>query len=393
MKFSSALISILISSLALVNAIPTPHGNQSHKLLARADDPPTLVPGNVDGNNFKPFPQSDFCKKSGQAESDGSQNKAGACSSTPMGQIPSVDKMVSTLIINPDSGAKVDASKDNTVTIAISNLATGFFDDPQKQYYLFPQTLNGQGIIQGHQHITVQKMNGKAVLDAKVFAFFKGLNAASPDGKTLSVTIPAGTLRENGQHRICSLSGTFSHQPVVMPVAQRGAQDDCIRVDVFNAGKVPPPPAAAAAKATTTNAAAQASATPANNNNNNNNNGGNKGRNKFGFGKNNGGQQNGGQQNGVQQNGGQQNAAQQGVGLPAGCKFTSNGGLAVGDPTAIKNQCNALNGQKADPGKLSACLGKINNGDCNPAGPKITFGFGDNVPTIGTFKNGVFTKA
>ncbi|KAJ3127014.1 hypothetical protein HK098_006905 [Nowakowskiella sp. JEL0407] len=373
MKFS--LITILISSLAIVNAIPT------HKLLARADDPPTLVPEKVDGNNFKPFPQSDFCKKSGQAESNGSQNKAGACSSTPMGQIPSVDKMVSTLIINPDSGAKVDASKDNTVTIAISNLATGFFDDPQKQYYLFPQTLNGQGIIQGHQHITVQKMNGKAVLDAKVFAFFKGLNAASPDGKTLSVTIPAGTLRENGQHRICSLSGTFSHQPVVMPVAQRGAQDDCIRVDVFNAGKVPPPPAAAAAKTTTTAAPA---ATPANNNNNNNNNnGGNKGRKKFGFGRNRGGQQ----------NGGQQNAAQQGGGLPAGCKFTSNGGLAVGDPTAIKNQCNALNSQKADPGKLSACLGKINNGDCNPAGPKITFGFGDNVPTIGTFKNGVFTKA
>ncbi|KAJ3120990.1 hypothetical protein HK098_004079 [Nowakowskiella sp. JEL0407] len=214
--------------------------------VSAQQDPPTLVPKSVNGNNFKPFPENNFCKKSGQAEANGSQNKQGACSSTPQGSIPSVDKMVSTLIIQPDDGATIDAAKDNTVTIAMNNLQTGFFDDPQKQYYLFPQTLNDQGIIQGHQHITVQKMNGKNVLDAKIFAFFKGLNAASKDGKTLSVTIPKGTLLQNGKHRICSLSGTFSHQPVIMPVAQRGAQDDCIRVNVVNAGKVPPPPKAAA---------------------------------------------------------------------------------------------------------------------------------------------------
>jgi hypothetical protein len=32
------------------------------------------------------------------------------------------------------------------------------------------------------------------------------------------------------------MTGTNSHQPVIMPVAQRGAQDDCIRVNVINAG-------------------------------------------------------------------------------------------------------------------------------------------------------------
>ncbi|KAJ3126998.1 hypothetical protein HK098_006889 [Nowakowskiella sp. JEL0407] len=224
------LSSYLLTLYAVASLISSP-------LLVSAQ-PPTKIPGKVDGNDIKPFSTVQFCKDSGQSSSDGSQNKAGACSSTPQGQIPSVDKMVSTLIIAPDYGDTIDASKNNTVTIAFQNLDTGFFDDPQKQYYLVPQTLNDQGIIEGHQHITVQKLQGTAVLDAKVFAFFKGLNEPSGDG-TLSVTIPAGTIKENGEFRICSLSGTFSHQPVIMPVAQRGAQDDCIRVFVENAGLAP----------------------------------------------------------------------------------------------------------------------------------------------------------
>jgi hypothetical protein len=64
--------------------------------------------------------------------------------------------------------------------------------------------------------------------------FFKGLNDPAVDG-TLSVVIPAGTLPV-GLLRICSISGSESHQPVVMPVAQRGSQDDCIRVEVVNNG-------------------------------------------------------------------------------------------------------------------------------------------------------------
>ncbi|KAJ1550659.1 hypothetical protein HK096_005706, partial [Nowakowskiella sp. JEL0078] len=217
-----------------------------------AQDPPTLVPASVNGNSFTASSPVAFCLKSNQAKSDGSQNKAGSCSSTAQGSIPSFDRMVSSLIIQPNNAGTFDASKDTTVTVAFQNLQTGFFDDPQKQYYLFPQTLNSQGIIEGHLHVTMQQMSGKSVLDARVFAFFKGLNAASTDGKTLSVTVPAGTIRANGQFRICSLSGTFSHQPVIMPVAQRGAQDDCIRVNVINAGKVSPPATTVAAKPTTT---------------------------------------------------------------------------------------------------------------------------------------------
>ncbi|KAG5458230.1 MAG: hypothetical protein BJ554DRAFT_1589, partial [Olpidium bornovanus] len=59
-----------------------------------------------------------------------------------------------------------------------------------------------------------------------------GLNDAAGADGTLFVDVPAGTLNTAGTYRICSMSGSFSHQPTVMPIAQRGAQDDCIRVNV-----------------------------------------------------------------------------------------------------------------------------------------------------------------
>lgn len=142
--------------------------------------------------------------------------------------------MVSTLITAPINGETLNSNSDIVVSLVNSNLVTGFFSDPNLQYYLLPQNLDpATGFIRGHQHITVQLLGGANVApDPQKFEFFKGLNDPAVDG-TLSVTIPAGTLSA-GLHRICSISGAESHQPVVMPVAQRGSQDDCIRVQIIN---------------------------------------------------------------------------------------------------------------------------------------------------------------
>lgn len=146
--------------------------------------------------------------------------------------------MVSTLITAPINGAVLDANSDIVVSLVNSNLITGFFSDPNSQYYLFPQDLDpATGFIKGHQHVTVQLIsNTNFAPDPQQFVFFKGLNDPAVDG-TLSVVIPAGTLGV-GLHRICSISGAESHQPVVMPVAQRGSQDDCIRVQIVNQDSV-----------------------------------------------------------------------------------------------------------------------------------------------------------
>ncbi|KNC97194.1 uncharacterized protein SPPG_07582 [Spizellomyces punctatus DAOM BR117] len=182
------------------------------------------------------FPDAAFCTSTGLAASDGTQNRAGACSSTPQGAVPNVNRMVSTIITKPKNAETIDAKKEMVVVVDMRNLETGFFDDPQKDYYMQPQTLNNAGIIQGHQHITIQQMGStQRALDATKFVFFKGLNDQAKDGRSLSVAVPPGTFKQNGLHRICSMSGTNAHQPPIMPVAQRGAQDDCIRINVTGA--------------------------------------------------------------------------------------------------------------------------------------------------------------
>ncbi|KAI8912395.1 hypothetical protein BC831DRAFT_377789, partial [Entophlyctis helioformis] len=162
---------------------------------------------------------------------NGTQLKTGgrSCSSTPMGLIPDVSKMVSTIIVEPKAGSTIDASVENKVRIDIVNMVAGFFNLANEQYYLAPQTLNPQlGTAEGHQHITVQKMEpgARTAPDPKVFAFFKGINnaATDPEKRSLEAVIPPNALKEQGTYRICSITGADAHQPLLMPVLRRGPQ-------------------------------------------------------------------------------------------------------------------------------------------------------------------------
>jgi len=191
--------------------------------------------GGVDpatGETLLPLPEpSGFCQGSGQALSDGTQNRDGSCSSQVQGQIPSVDKMISTIITSPKNGETISKDQDFKVTLKTNNMETGFFDDAQKEYYTQPQTLTQDGRVKGHQHVTIQNIgDGNNPPDANEKAFFKGVNEAANGAGELSVDVPP--LNTTGQFRICTMTGSFSHQPVIMPIAQRGAQDDCIRVNV-----------------------------------------------------------------------------------------------------------------------------------------------------------------
>ncbi|KAJ3157407.1 hypothetical protein HDU86_003298 [Geranomyces michiganensis] len=213
------------------------NGGGAKATAAPAAPPAAPVSGRVTAQPITQFSPSPFCAAANMLPSDGTQIRVGSCSSTAMGAIPSTDNMVSTIITNPAFGATVDASVDMVVAIDMVGLDTGFFSDPQLTYNKQPQTLNGNGIIQGHQHVTIQPLtNTNAAPDSTKFVFFKGLNDQSKDGRSLTVTVPKGTFTTNGLHRICTMSGVNAHQPPLMPVAQRGSQDDCIRVTVKNAG-------------------------------------------------------------------------------------------------------------------------------------------------------------
>ncbi|CAG8452379.1 1261_t:CDS:2 [Funneliformis caledonium] len=175
-------------------------------------------------------PSDQVCQLSKKPPADGTQNRNGSCVQTVLGEIPDVDHMISTLIRFPVNNDVICENEAFTLQTETINLLTGFFDDPVNEYYIFPQTLNDDsGIIQGHSHITVQKLNGNDIPDPRIFAFFKGLNDVAVNG-ILSVLVEKGL--PAGNYRACTMVSSFAHQCVLMPVAQRGSQDDCVRFKV-----------------------------------------------------------------------------------------------------------------------------------------------------------------
>jgi hypothetical protein len=178
-------------------------------------------------------------QESGRTLGNGTQDKNGVCQETFMGEIPDFNHMVTTIIIFPKNNDVIEANRNFTFKQLIKNMNTGFFDDPAKEYYQFPQTLDKDGFIQGHSHVTIQKLDGEdQAPDPRVFAFFKGLNDEAIDD-ILSVEVgsekKAGL--DPGYYRACTMTASFGHQPTLMPVAQRGAQDDCVRFTVENGSK------------------------------------------------------------------------------------------------------------------------------------------------------------
>jgi len=171
-----------------------------------------------------------FCDISNKALFNGTQNPDGSCVTTVMGEIPSKQQMASTIIRFPKNNEKIKENTAFTIRTRTINLKTGFFDDPVKQYYIFPQTLDNDGFIQGHSHVTVQKFNDRnADLDPEIFDFFKGLNDPADGNGELTAAVDKGL--PAGYYRLCTMVSSFAHQPTLMPVAQRGAQDDCVRFE------------------------------------------------------------------------------------------------------------------------------------------------------------------
>lgn len=175
----------------------------------------------------------DVCKLSKLQPEDGTQIRDGSCSQTVQGEIPNVNNLVATMITFPQDGQTIQAGKTFTIRTKTVKLATGFFSDPAIQYNLLPQTLDNKGQIQGHSHVTVQK--AADVLDATKFVFFKGLNDPADRNGELTTVVDKGL--PSGSYRLCTMVSSFTHQPVIMPIAQRGAQDDCVRFKVANGGK------------------------------------------------------------------------------------------------------------------------------------------------------------
>ncbi|KAI0972103.1 hypothetical protein F4678DRAFT_68676 [Xylaria arbuscula] len=185
------------------------------------------APSATDTANF-----INFC--SGKVLTNGLQNTAGSCNGIVMGNIPAKTNMVSSVFVNPQNNDDITANQDFQVQIQVANFAPGTFTNADTTYYTAPQDLDGSGNIIGHTHVTIQdlgnSLNPTTPLDATQFAFFKGINDAGNGQGLLSADVAGGL--PTGNYRLCSMSSAANHQPVLMPVAQRGAQDDCVRFTV-----------------------------------------------------------------------------------------------------------------------------------------------------------------
>lgn len=197
-------------------------------------------------NNF-----INFCATTNKPITNGQQIADGSCNPIIMGVIAGKTKMPSATFQSPKNLDTIAPNQDFTVKLAIKNMQTGAFVNPQTNYFGAPQQVNGNGQVIGHSHIVIQKINGlsdTAVLDAQQFAFFKGLNAKAVNG-VLTADVTGGL--PTGTYRMCTINTAANHQPVLVAVAQHGSLDTCSYFTVKNGGN--------------------------NNNNNNNNNGGKNG--------------------------------------------------------------------------------------------------------------------
>jgi transcription initiation factor TFIID subunit 15 len=151
-----------------------------------------------------------------------------------MGDIPAHDRMVSSIITLPAPGQDIPANKSFSIQIKVWNLGTGQFTNPANTYFTSPQQLDDQGLVRGHVHVTIQDMGGSftpsSPLEAKNFVMFKGVNNVGAADGSLSAVVKEGLPK--GYYRVCTMTAASNHQPVIMPVAQRGSQDDCTKFSV-----------------------------------------------------------------------------------------------------------------------------------------------------------------
>ncbi|KAL8722654.1 MAG: hypothetical protein Q9225_000886 [Loekoesia sp. 1 TL-2023] len=283
------------------------------------------APSETDTANF-----INFC--TGKTLTNGAQVKGGSCNGIPMGDIPATTNMVSTVLTNPVGGC-IAANQDFDVQLQVANLNAGVFTNPTVTYYTAPQALKNGNII-GHVHVTIQALGNSLTpnqpLDASQFAFFKGIDDAGDGNGGLKATVKGGL--PAGNYRVCTMSAAANHQPVTMPVAQRGAQDDCVRFSTAD-------------NCADSNANNGGNANTGNANSDNANNGNNNGGNNNG-GNNNGGNNNGGNNNGGNTNGGNaDNGSNSGSGAAA-----SSAAAAAGTSTTAAGASSSSTAANANNG-------------------------------------------
>lgn len=148
-----------------------------------------------------------------------------------MGAIPSTSAMPSSKFAFPQNGGTIPALQKFKIKMAIKNVETGNFVNADNNYYSAPQHLNAQGIIIGHSHVVVEKLDSLTQTtpnNPNVFAFFKGVNEKADAQGFLTVDVDKGL--PAGTYKLSSINAAANHQPALVAIAQHGSLDDVVYV-------------------------------------------------------------------------------------------------------------------------------------------------------------------
>ncbi|KAG1716783.1 hypothetical protein ID866_381 [Astraeus odoratus] len=203
--------------------------------LASNDTTPnsTYTPSLTSTNNF-----INWCATVNLTISNGTQIPSGFCNPVPMGAVPSTENMPSAKFVSPANLAVIPANITFQIALAIKGLETGFFVNPDSSYYAAPQQLNTTtGKIMGHSHVVVEKLDNltqTTPTDPTKFAFFVGLNGIADEQGMLYANVTGGL--PEGAYRMSSINSAMNHQPILVPIAQRGSLDDAIYFTVVAPG-------------------------------------------------------------------------------------------------------------------------------------------------------------
>ena len=145
-----------------------------------------------------------------------------------MGVIAAQTNMPSSKFVFPKNGDTIPAEQPFTVQMAIDNLETGNFVNPETNFLAAPQQVNAQGDIIGHSRIVIQQLDSldqTTPLNPNIFTFFRGINAPAVDG-ILSADVAAGL--PAGFYRMTSFNSAANFQPALVAIAQHGSLDDTV---------------------------------------------------------------------------------------------------------------------------------------------------------------------
>ncbi|KAI9373263.1 hypothetical protein BJX61DRAFT_541888 [Aspergillus egyptiacus] len=171
------------------------------------------APSATDAANF-----INYCSQ--RPLTNGKANGDESCNGVVMGDIPSDKNMVSTIITLPFPGQTLPAQIPFLVKFHTANLVSG--------------SALQDGKVVGHVHVTIQSLSDGigsgdqasiAPPDPARFVFFKTVFDTGDKAGRFSVPVNEGL--PAGFYRVCTMVAASNHQPVVMPIVDRGAQDDC----------------------------------------------------------------------------------------------------------------------------------------------------------------------